>query len=396
MFKKKLNIIGRIDIENEFEKIFCNKKRFLVTNVINKHHFFEMSGESMYYALKEYEQVSGISQLDKKEKIVLALQDRKNHGGGVFFHKSFKNESDTQLRSTSAVIRILLEAKKDGFDVVNDIVEVVKHHFSYYFEWNNGIWFCHDTSELEGDVPLSHLKTRTYEKSKRNTVTLNTHLDSLTTLLMVMNSGIESQVDLLSLANKAIHSLNDLFEFEKNKNFANNILQKWDTILFNQYLISLSKRKEHLLSKLYQKIIHPVVFKLVTPTIFFKNGFIGRDLAVFNIHVDYLTVNITDFLRLLVVYDRIIQQGELNLIQLDRESIIDKISKSIDLIETNNHLRSYIINDDLQSAWYAELQYLYSFYDAKYLNIVKQLEKSKLYNLTTTAFSEFVINNRRI
>jgi hypothetical protein len=155
--------------------------------------------------------------LDKKEKIVLALQARKNDGNGVFFHKSFKDENDTQLRSTSAVIRTLLEAKKDGFDVVNDIIDVVTHHFSYYFEWNEGIWLCHDTSELEGEVPFSHLKTRAYEKSKRNTVTLNTHLDSLTTLLMVINSGIEDQVDLLTKANKAIHSLNELFKFEENK-----------------------------------------------------------------------------------------------------------------------------------------------------------------------------------
>lgn len=387
---KILNNIGKLDIEIEFEKIFCRREGFLISNVLIDGHYFEMCGEFMYYSLKEYEQVSGITQQDRKEKIVLALQARKNHGNGVFFHKSFTEGNDTQLRSTSAVIRTLLEAKKDGFDVINDLLDVVKYHFSYYFEWNGGIWFCHDTSELEGKVPLSHLKTRTYEKSKRNTVTLNTHLDSLTTLLMVMNSGIESQVDLLTKANKAIHSLNDLFEFEKNKSFANKILQKWDTILFNQYLTSLSKSKEHLLSKLYQKIVHPAVFKLITPTVFFRNGFIGRDLAVCNIHVDYLTVNITDFLRLLVVYDRIIQKGELNLIQLDRQSILDKVSKAIDLIETNKHLKSYIINNDLQSAWYAELHYLYSFYDTKYRNIVIDLEQSNFYNLKTTSFAEML------
>jgi hypothetical protein len=90
------------------------------------------------------------------------------------------------------------------------------------------------------------------------------------------------------------------------------------------------------------------------------------------------------------VYDRIIQKGELNLIQLDRESILDKVSRAIDLIETNKHLKYYIINNDLQSAWYAELHYLYSSYDAKYLDIVKQLEKSKIYNLTTTSFAEMM------
>ncbi len=392
---KKLNNIGRLDIENDFEKIFCHKNGFLMSNVLIEGHYFEMTGEFTYYGLKEYEQFSGASQLGKKEKIVRALQNRKNHGGGYFFHNSFIGEKDTQLRSTSAVIRTLLEAKKDGFDVVNDIQDVVKHHYSYFFEWNEGIWFCHDTSELEGQVPLSHLKTSAYQKSKRNTVTLNTHLDSLTTLLMVMHSDIERQVDLLNKANKAIHSLNKLFDFEKNKSFVNKLFQKWDNVFFNQYLSLLSKNKEHLFSKLYQKIIHPVIFKLISPTVFFRNGFIGRDLSVCNIHVDYLTVNITDFLRLLVVYDRIIREEELNLIQLDRESILEKVSIAIDLIETNNDLKTYIVSDDLQSAWYAELHYLYSFYDSKYNNTVKDIVESNLYNLQTTSFVE-MLNDKEL
>jgi hypothetical protein len=56
---------------------------------------------------------------------------------------------------------------------------------------------CHDTSELEGSAFLS-FKTRTYRKSQRNTVTLNTHLDSRFDHFIVINSGIEDQVDLLT------------------------------------------------------------------------------------------------------------------------------------------------------------------------------------------------------
>jgi predicted membrane protein len=156
----------------------------------------------------------------------------------------------------------------------------------------------------------------------------------------------------------------------------------------------LSRNKENLLSKFYQKIIHPTFFKIISPTVFFKNGFIARDLAVLNIHVDYLTVNITDFLRLLIVYDKVTQKSLNRLRKLDRESILDKVSSAIDLIETNKNLKSYILASDLQSSWYAELHYLYSFYDSKYKNIVKEIEQSNLYNLRTTSFADMIIKNK--
>lgn len=388
---RNLNLIGKIDIINDFDKIFSKNMKFLVTNVINDEHYFEMTGESMYYALKECEEISAISQLERKEKIISSLQNRKKACNGVFVHKSFIGENDTQLRSTSAVIRTFLEARKDGFTVDHDIIEVVNHHYSHYFKWNTGIWFCHDTSELKGNAPLSHVKTKAFNKSKKNTLTLNTHLDSLTTLFMVINSNIECNADLEVLANKAIQSLNILFKFDKNKNYLNNILQKIDNAFFDHYLISLSRNKENLLSKFYQKIIHPTFFKIISPTVFFKNGFIARDLAVLNIHVDYLTVNITDFLRLLIVYDKVTQKSLNRLRKLDRESILDKVSSAIDLIETNKNLKSYILASDLQSAWYAELHYLYSFYDSKYKNIVKEIEQSNLYNLRTTSFADMII-----
>lgn len=388
---KILNNIGKLDVENEFEKIFCGREGFLISNVLIDGHYFEMCGEFMYYALKESEQIFGISHQHRKDKIVLALQARKNHGNGVFFHKSFTAGNDTQLRSTSSVIRTLLEAKKDGFLVEQDILETLKYHFSYYFGWNDGIWFCHDTSELKGQVPLSHLKSGAYGKDRRNTATLNTHLDSLTTLLMVINSNSSDFIDYLSNIDKAINSVNNLFEFEKNKSFINKVFQKWDNIFFERYLLNLSDNKIGLFSKTYQKVLHPFFLKLISPTLFFKNGFIGRDLAICNIHVDYLTVNITDFLRLLVVYDYVVQEGKLNLIRLDRESILEKVTKAIDLIEGNNHLKKYIMNNDLQSAWYAEFHYLYSFFNNNYKKIVDDLEMSNIYNLKTTSFAEMAI-----
>jgi hypothetical protein len=387
MFKKKLNIIGEIDIDKEFDIIFSKDHKFLITNVIGDRHYFEMTGEIMYYALKEYEQNNGISQIEKKRKIVDALLNRKYFCGGAFYHKSFNGEKDTQLRATSAVIRTLLASEKDGFKIDKVFKEVCEHHFSFYFRWKDGIWFCHDSSELDGKTPTSHLKTKAWGKESRNTVTLNTHLDSLTSLLMAINAkDIGFYKKYKDIANKGVVAINTVLETTNKKTIVNTFLQNIDAYLFNKYLKKITSKNKF--NVLYQKIVHPFLFKILSPTLFFSNGFIGRDLSVANIHVDYLVVNVTDFLRLLVTYDSLDKKTKENLGELNRVGILAIVTKAINLIETNRFLKRYIYSQEIQLTWYAEIHYLFSFYSSKYKVIVKELTESNLYNLETTSFVE--------
>ncbi|MCG7502562.1 hypothetical protein MHM83_11835 [Tenacibaculum sp. Mcav3-52] len=395
-FNKVLNIIGEIDVCCEFENIFSKNEGFLVTNVISEEYFFEMTGESMYYALKEYEVDSGINQKEKKRKIVKAIIKRKEYCGGILYHNSFKGGKDTQLRSTSAAIRTLLAGQKDGICFKKDLEEVVNHHFSYFFKWGNGIWFCHDTSEKEGKTPISHIKTKYWRKEKRNTLTLNTHIDSLTTLLLLLrdDSTYIDNVQYINKAKKAIISINKIFETINRKSKVNLFLQNVDNYLFEHYLRKVENKNIFYL--MYQKIIHPLFFKVVSPTLFFKNGYIGRDLAIPDIHIDYLLVNIADFLRLLVVYDSLSEKKKEKInVDLNKEKLLKVVNKAIDLIHKSTNFQNYINKHDVQKAWYAEVLYLSSFYNNKYLEQLKAIKESSLYNLETTVFAESINKNGR-
>lgn len=387
---KILNLIGKIDIESEFKKVF-SKEGFLVTPEISDSVPFEMTGESMYYALNELEHNKNSSEKQKKRKIVDAIIRRKEYCGGTISHKSLNGGNDTQLRATSAVLRTLLGAEKDEIYFKNDFNDIFEHHFSYYFNWNKGIWFCHDTSEKVGKTPISHIKTKAFGKEKRNTVTLNTHLDSLTTLLLVLREkesyNNKANVD---LAKKAIHSVNKLLKVNANQSLINFLLQKIDNFLFKYYLKRIDK--ENFFWKVYQKIIHPLCFKLISPTIFFKNGFIGRDLSVMNIHVDYLLVNVTDFLRLLVIYESTPLSLKKKLdIELNKKDLLKHLKNAIKLVHNNDDIKLYINNNNLQKAWYAECIYLFSFFDNEFEGSKMEIMNSRLYNLETTIFAHLYL-----
>lgn len=387
--KKILNIIGEIDLEEEYTNIFSKNHFFLITNVISETSFFEMTGESMYYALNGYEKEFGVNQKHKKQQIVDAIIARKGFCGGVFYHNSFKGGKDTQLRSTSAVIRTLLAAENDGFYFEKDLNEVIEHHYSYYFNWGEGIWFCHDTSEKDGKTPISHLKTKVWGKEKRNTVTLNTHLDSLTTLLLLLKEKPSYQEGYISIARKGLVSVNNVLKSRNNKGAFNSLLQKIDNYLFMKYLKNLDY--ETLFWRLYQKMAHPVLFKLLSPTLFFKNGYIGRDLSVANIHVDYLLVNITDFLRLLVVYESLsLELKQKMTVKINKKDLLEIVEKAMKFIHTNNDFKSYLEKNDLQKAWYAEALYLFSFFSLEYKKELKNVSDSNVFNLETTVFAELL------
>ena len=339
----------------------------------------------MYYALNDLEKVSGVSQIVKKKKIIDALIRRKTACGGAFYHKSFKSGTDTQLRATSSVIRTMLMAEKDGIYFKEELNEIVKHHFSYFFEWGSGIWFCHDSSEKEGETPLSHLKTTQWGKGKRNTVTLNTHLDSLSTLLILVYEKPDFLGVYQNSLNRAIVSLNFVLATRNNNTKFGSFSEKIDNYLFKKYVKKIIK--PNLIDAFYQKIMHPFFFKLVKPTLFFENGFIGRDISVCNIHVDYLLVNIVDFLRLIVCFDMIKSDDKIKIITLDRTAILEVVEKAVELIETNNVLKENILISDIQKAWYAELHYLRTQYTDKSNAIVEELHASNKYNMHNTYFT---------
>ena len=152
-----LSLIGDICFPEEFKQIFTLDGKFLITRSLGSDWCFEMSGESMFYALCEIEKSQKESLFDYKLSIIEAIDRRIIWGNGKLLHRSFTGDYDIQFRSTNSALRTLLYACEDGFDTDKNIRIIANEQFKYFFEWKEGIWFCHDSSEYGGKTPFSHI-----------------------------------------------------------------------------------------------------------------------------------------------------------------------------------------------------------------------------------------------
>jgi hypothetical protein len=372
-----LILIGNLCFPEDFEQIFTSDRMFLITRSLGKDWCFEMSGESMFYALCELEKANNHSLFNYKSKIIEAIDKRIIWGNGKLLHRSFTGNCDIQFRSTNSALRTLLYACNDKFKTDDSIKILANEQFKYFFHWKKGIWFCHDSSEYHGKTPISHIRSRIAGKSWRNTLTLNTHIDSLNTLLLLKLYEKEYLLDfdLDYLINKGLTSINQLLELT-NEGRGLDKLQAID----NYYLdLSLKERHNFWVDCIYERIIHPVIFKFIFPTVFFNNGFIARDLSVLNRDIDYQLVNIVDLARLLNLYKQIEETKLLSTSVLRFKDIEDKLNRAIAFVENNKLLLSYIKSNELQMAWYAEMYYAMSNINLRYIEKAQSLYSEQLY-----------------
>lgn len=351
MNKMYLWNIGLINIPDEIDRIFSDDGKYLVSPTLQGNHFFEMSGESMYYALKDIEIKTGQNTIEQRERIVYSIKKRIIACGGYLYHESLSSGiADTQLRSTSSAIRILIEGLIDGFDVKEDLVNLANYHFKFFFNWKDGIWFCHDTSEWKKRGPKTHIKSRRMKKDFQNTLTLNTHFDSLSTLLLLRREcpslNFEFSIDeYITKGNKCIISL---FEADDSHNKLNIILQNLDNIILRKAIAS-----KMFPFRIYERIIHPLLFKLFSPTVFFNYGFISRDLAVMNRHLDYMIVNMVDITR----YSILAKSTGVEL-KIISQKLLEKIKQGVKFIDNTKEYQSFLYSKELSIAWLCELSVL--------------------------------------
>lgn len=392
MKKLQLPLIGDILFPEDFDKIFTSDGKYLITKCLGDDYCFEMSGESMYYALQELEEKDAISVRDYKSKIVNAIAERISWGNGKLLHKSFTGGYDIQFRSTNSALRTLLAASEDGYAVDEDIKKIANSQFKYFFYWKRGVWFCHDSSELDGKTPFSHVRTRRVGKDSRNTLTLNTHLDSINTLLLLKKYHKEYLLDfdLDNLLGKGLQSINQLCELKSSIPLVENFLQKIDAFFLDAYIKKIVKNNGFV-NTLYERIIHPILFKILFPTIFFNNGFIARDLSVMNRHLDYLIVNIVDFSRVISLYKVLVEEKLLKEDLLDMDYLSDKLDRAIALVETDKSFLHFIRSTEIQSAWYAEMYFTVANLNLMYVKKAKEIYSEGIH-CTKSPFYKLNIN----
>ena len=176
-----------INVPSEVEKV-CYKDR-LIDRRDNSP--MEMDGYSLYLALKAYEIRYSSDLYDEKTEIVSALLERLHQCGGFWSHgKWTANKEEIHLRFTSAAIRLLVEAYIDG--IIKDtflIKRLLYNHLKYSEKLDMGEWFLHDSFESEIHnlhYPSHFSKNNQWGSSYRNLLVLNTHIDTLNTLLFTL------------------------------------------------------------------------------------------------------------------------------------------------------------------------------------------------------------------
>ena len=343
---------GRIVFPEDFSRIFSSDGKYLISRFYGGDYYFEMSGESMYCAIKGLEADGGGDYSEYRRKIVQAITDRMKVCNGILYHTSLvPGKTDTQLRATNSAIRVLIQAHLDGYNVHNELERLLEHHFQYYMEWGGGVWFCHDQSEYEKHIRRCQLQSKAWNKETYNTLTLNTHLDSLNTLMILYKHKgelhINDQEHYDELLKRGTVALNALVS-KKTSGPLISCLQYID-----KWFCLLNKQKNpvvHFFVRAFDRFVHPLFFKKLTPVFFFNYGYVARDLAVKSRHIDYLPANIADLLR----FYSLVQNSPIVNDTISLQKIHTIIDKAVGLLFKLDTF--YQSENDI--AWKCEIKYL--------------------------------------
>ena len=156
------------------------------------HKPMEMDAYSLYLALKSLEQNYSIDYKPYRKKILDSILQRYHACGEFWNHSHWTSSSrEVHLRFTSWAIRLLIEAFRDNlFNDPEIIISALRKQISFHERLqSNTLWFLHDSLETDtynGSYPQNLQSNEVFGSSINNTMTLNTHLDTLTTLLLAL------------------------------------------------------------------------------------------------------------------------------------------------------------------------------------------------------------------
>ncbi|MDE2111706.1 MAG: hypothetical protein KGJ79_11245 [Alphaproteobacteria bacterium] len=277
----------------------------------------EMDAYSIYLALKALERTSGRDYSTERTALVEAVVGQMQICGGFWSHGAWTgSRREVHMRFTAAAIRLLAEALEDG--LVNDpelIVDALERHLSFSERLSCGLWFLHDTLETEwAGVAHPHKprRNKAWSSSEKNCLVLNTHMDTLSTLLHVMRRvpmRDQDKVRFQLLVREGLHSLKAVL--------MPSVSLRWRTfaavdsiirsVVFASYIGRLP-RSRHLERKVLKVLrigILGAYFSLRRairshiPAFAFPDGYLERDISLMGASFEYHVVNAYDLARLM-------------------------------------------------------------------------------------------------
>ena len=157
----------------------------------------EMNAYSLYLGLRALETMTKADYQTERREIVEAVIKRMQSCGGFWSHGAITGSyKEVHMRFTAAAIRLLVEAFGDGIiSNSSTIVGALKKHLSFSERLTFGTWFFHDSieqyslEECSAQFPTwtPPMRSIVWGSSNGNCLVLNTHIDTLITILQVLH-----------------------------------------------------------------------------------------------------------------------------------------------------------------------------------------------------------------
>lgn len=269
----------------------------------------EMDAYYLYLALRVLEILSGRDYSQQRTRIIDALIKRLQTCNGLWWHGKWTgSDKEIHLRFTSSAIRLLVEAYLDG--IINDtklIIDTLKRHLHYSEPIKYGTWFYHDSlesPEVEIKYPFKFYRNNVWNSSSKNLLILNTHIDTLITILYLLNSISElSSSDRKFFKHTAEQGLNAL---EAVLNPPGNFFKKVFEFIDHHFREVIFRRinSEWVFDKWILSLMGPYYlnlrpfFKKTFPLFCFYDGYLERDISLRSYSFDYHIVNLWDIAKL--------------------------------------------------------------------------------------------------
>lgn len=237
----------------------------------------------------------------KRETIDLLINriSENKSNESLFFEHNAWNRQEVHCRFISAMIRVFTyQEVKDRFSLEGiDIDVIIDSHLKYSDRLKNGTWYLHDSIEYNRELyPHKYILSDKLGSDKHNMLILNTHVDTLVTLLTINDKKYKSQIEegLIALAYffDCIDEPSKVFNFI-DETFRNILLRclSYNSNFFLRYIGYSVKyfyyRNIRLLIKKKKNLFN------------FKSGYLERDLCLAGDGVIYHLVNTWDLCKLL-------------------------------------------------------------------------------------------------
>jgi hypothetical protein len=267
----------------------------------------EMDGYSIYLALKAVDWTRPGGFAGERKRIIDALLTRMSQCDGFFSHGAWTGSpEEIHFRFTATAVRLLLEGWQDGLCRLEDLRSVLDKHVSYAENLPIGLWFLHDSLELAETRALDPSRpthNHAWGSSLKNCMVLNTHLDTLATLVHCLTRGVIPEAETAVYLDRARSALDALRAvFERNQSPAWKVFSFFDSrfrdVVFFLALLPASSRERA--REGLARIVR--LRRYIRSKIFgfrFSDGYLERDISFPGTYFEYHIVNLYDLARVI-------------------------------------------------------------------------------------------------